>query len=436
MKKVLLASTALVALGAVSAQAAEPIKLGLGGYIVENIGYSENNKFNSNASPASVKKVQFFNQDDMQLSITGSTKLDNGISVSVQVDMYGTATPPSRSINAACGKTNLLTGAANGATYCSGNEVIKRSFATVSTAVGTLILGEREDATYIVHNSAPDVSPLGPIGDGYWYWWVSSPSQHRGLSLDNDSRYDDRGNKISYVTPAWNGLAAAFSYVPSISASANSGPGAPPASIDYANSANKGYINATDFGGDAFGGGLAYANTFGALSVKADATVVQANIANLTIYQGGLNLGYGGWVVGGSLLNRDVGSNESVNGAYTSTIAATLGGAGTTAAALAQAAAYAGNAMTAGISYTTGPLAFSGSYFHDNSKSLVGLNGTGRADSTEVYQFGAAYTAGPGVIFRGGVTYVDYKGTQASAASPYLNNNDGIAVVTGLKLSF
>jgi len=436
MKKVLLASTALVALGAVSAQAAEPIKLSLGGYIVENIGYAENNKFNASTAPAATKKVQFWNQDDMTISVIGSTKLDNGISVSVQADLYGTATPPSRSINGACGKTNVLTGAVNVATYCAGNEVIKRSYATVATAVGTLIVGEREDATYIVHNSAPDVSPLGPIGDGYWYWWVSSPSKHRGLSLDNDSRYDGRGNKISYVTPAWNGLAAAFSYVPSISLYQNSGPGAGPSSSDAANSVTTGYINGTDFGGDAFGGGLAYANTFGALSVKADATVVQANIANLTIYQGGINLGYGGFTVGGSILSRDAGSNESVNGVYTTAAASGIGGAGVTAAALAQALAYAGNAMTVGISYKTGPLAFSGAYFHDNSKSLVGFNGTGKADSTEVYQFGTAYTAGPGVTFRGGVSYVNYKGSVLAAASPQNNNNDGIAVVTGLKLDF
>ncbi|HIJ61618.1 MAG TPA: porin [Rhodospirillaceae bacterium] len=438
MKKVLLASTALVAFGAVSAQAAEPIKLGLAGYVVENIGYAENNKINSAAAPATGKKVQFLNLDDMQISIVGSTKLDNGISVSVNYDLAATSTNQSSGVGGSCDRTNMLTGAvyANVSTCGSVNST-KRSYATVSASVGTLIVGEREDATYIVHNSAPDVSALGPVGDGQWYWAVNDPANHRFYTADNSRRITGRStNKITYVSPAWNGLAAAFTYVPSVDLATGSGPGAAPSSSDFANSLNKGQVNGTSYGGDGFGGGLAYNNTFGALSVKADATMIQANIANLTVWSGGLNLGYGGFVLGGSIFKRDVGSNESVNGATTVASASALGGAGVTPDALAKMAAYAGQTFTAGLSYTTGPLGFSGAYYHDQSASTSGLNRTGKADSTEVYQFGAAYTAGPGVIFRGGVTYVNYKGDQLSTATPWVNNNDGIAVMTGLKFTF
>jgi outer membrane protein OmpU len=170
--------------------------------------------------------------------------------------------------------------------------------------------------------------------------------------------------------------------------------------------------------------------------VKADATVVQANITNLRIWQQGVQLSYGGFTLGASSLIRDVPSSASVNGIYTNAAAAAIAGAGTTATAIARAAAYAGNTYTVGLSYATGPYSLSAAFFHDNTKSLAALNGSGRADSTDVYDFGAAYAAGPGVTFRAGVGYVNYKGTVANAATPWTNNNDGVAALTGVKLDF
>jgi hypothetical protein len=255
---------------------------------------------------------------------------------------------------------------------------------------------------------------------------------------------------MSYVTPAFHGLAAAFSYIPSISASAGSaGSSAYPTSSDFANYVGKGYINGSDFGGDAYGGGFAYADTLGGVGVKADATVVQANIVNMQIWQQGLQASYAGFTVGGSSLIRSVPSSATVNGLYSqaSVVSAltaagqTVGAASTTPAAFAQAAAYAGNTYTVGVAYALGPYAFSAAYFHDNTKSIAGLNGTGKADSTSVYDFGAAYTAGPGVALRAGVAYVKYQGSDlfsvvSGSNGPWLNNNNSWIVATGWKLDF
>ncbi|PKU21783.1 hypothetical protein CWS72_25055 [Telmatospirillum siberiense] len=442
MKKVLLASSALIALGAISAQAAEPIKLELKGTIVENFGYASNYTLNSASTPAGSKTNKIYEQDDGTISIVGKTTLDNGITVAANWDLYGYGGSQSRSVNGSCGNTSAsaFTGATS-TKQCVGNEVIKRAYVTIGTQAGTFILGEREDATYIVHNSAPDVSPLSPIGDGYWYWWVSSPSQHRTYTLDNDSRYDDRGNKITYITPSFHGLAAAFTYVPSVSNSVGSGSGTAPTSSDVATWVSNGQINGANYGGDAYGGGLAYSNTVAGVGVKGDATVVQANVANLRVYQQGLQLSYGGFTLGGSSIIRDVPSDATVNGIYSNALlnsvgAATSFTASTSANSIAQAAAYAGNSYTAGLSYATGPYAVSFAYFHDNTKSLKVLNGTGKADSTDVYDIGASYLAGPGVTFRAGVGYVDYRGSKINNSAAYLNNNSGVAALTGVKLDF
>jgi predicted porin len=444
MKKVLLAGSALLAFGAVTAQAAEPIQLGLSGTIVENFGYVNNYTLNGAGTPAATKLNKFHEQDDGTISIKGSTKLDNGITVAAQWDLYGYSGSQSRSVNSACGRTSNLTGSA-ATNQCAGDIAIKRAYVTIGSQAGSLILGEREDATYIVHNSAPDVSPLAPIGDGYFYWWVVSPANHRTMTLDNDSRYDDRGNKITYISPSFHGLAAAFTYVPTVSTSAGSGSGTPATSNDFATFIGNGQINGANFGGDAYGGGLAYSDNLRGVGVKGDATVVQANITNLRIYQQGLQLSYGGFTLGGSSMIRDVPSDAVANGLDTDAkvtnalVAAGVSAAnaaGNSAGAFAQAAAYAGNTYTIGLSYTTGPYSLSAAYFHDNSKSVRALNGTGKADSTDVYDIGAAYAAGPGVTFRAGVGYVDYRGDVLSTATKYLNNNSGIAALTGVKLDF
>lgn len=444
-RNIFFAGIAACALSVGSAEAAEPIKLSLGGTLVENFGYVENNGLNRSDAPSTTKVVKFHEQDDGTLMFKGSTTLDNGVRVSANIDIYATAGNPMRGVNNSCGKSaSVFTPAASTST-CAGNVAVKRAYAMIQSKYGALILGEREDATYIVHNSAPDVSPLSPIGDGYWYWWVVDPAQHRNLVADNDSWWDGRTNKITYVSPSFHGLAAAFTYIPSISTSNGSGSIVPATSSDAVTYVGNGSIIGANYGGDAYGGGLAYSDSIHGVAVKADATVVQANVANLRLWQQGLQVAYAGFTLGGSSLIRDVPHNATVTvpniaggvtNVYTNAVATLVGGPGATPAAVAQAAAYGGNTYTIGLSYAIGPYAVSAAFLHDNSKSLKSLNGTGQADSTDVYSFGAAYTAGPGIILRAGVGYVDYRGSQANSAASWLNNNDGVIVVTGLKLDF
>lgn len=424
MKKVLLASAALLALGT-AAQAAEPVKLSLGGYMIENFGYAHNTTLPGKTSTDV--------QSDVNINFIGSTKLDNGLTIGVEVDTFGSQRQDSRNVNADCGKaasSNVLGTAGT----CNGNSNTKRSFATVSGGFGTAIVGEREDVAYIVHNSAPDVGATG-LADGSWFQWVASPTQHRLYNGTSSSRYDGRAQKISYVTPAFYGLAAAVSYVPSVS-QGNAGHTTIQSSSDTANWAPLGMVNGADFGGDLYVGGFAYSNSFGDVKISADAGAGQANIANLTVYQGGLKVSYAGFTLGGSIFNRHVEDDAHVVlGSVPS--AGPLNGlaAGTVLNnSLTKTAAYAGQSWDAGLSYTTGPYAVSLGYFHDSSKSDAALNGTGAADSTGVWSLAGAYTAGPGVAFRAGLTRVEYSGENKVSNSA--TQGSGWAAVTGVKVDF
>lgn len=405
MKKVLLASSALLAFATV-AQAAEPVKLGIGGYMTENFGYASNKdsiiSAGQNANAVDV-------QSDVNVNFKGSTKLDNGISVAVEVDTFGSQRKDSR--NVVGGKNSTATGNGN----------VKRSYLTVSGAFGAVIAGEREDALYIVHNSAPDVGNIG-LQDGSWFQWVQDPSYHRTYNTTNTARYDNRTNKISYVTPSFYGLAAAASYVPNASLS-NSGHTSMPSANDSTFYTSNGLVNGTDVSGDVYGAGLAYANTFGGVSIKADAGYAIANAVNLGLYQAGAQVSYAGFTVGGSYLNRNVDNNSAALRSY----------------------AYAGQSWDVGASYVTGPYAVSLGYFHDSSKNDVraadasyGVTAlqaaVGGADSTNVVTLSGAYTMGPGVVWQNSVAWVNYNdGASISAAN---HENDGVAVVTGMKVTF
>ncbi len=441
-KKYLIAGAALLAFGVLPAQGAEPITLGLHGYEVANFGYVANYGQNSAASPAATKLAKFHEQDEGTLSIFGKTTLDNGINVAVQSDFYAYAGTQGRSVNSACGRAASAFTAAPTASACAGNEFIKRVYVTVGTKAGSVILGEREDAAYIIHSSAPDVSPFQSVGDSYYSWWVIAPGNHRGLTLDNTSRYDDRGNKITYISPSFHGLSAAFTYVQSVSTSAGSGSTAPASSSDNSTYVGNGVINGSNYGGDAYAGGLAFADTLGGVAIKADSSILQTSFASMRVFSQGLQVAYGGFTLGGSSFIRDVPSDATFNGNDTSAAVARtlvtngLAADGSSPASFAQAAAYAGNLYTVGISYTTGPYSASLGFMHDNSKSIKALNGTGKADNTDVYQVGVAYAAGPGVTFRVGAVYADYRGSVANSATPWNNVSSGIAGVSGIKLDF
>jgi outer membrane protein OmpU len=450
MRKVLLATAALAAMGAASAQAAEPIKLTIGGVVQEMFGYIDNRGLNTDASPATTKTSKTEQNSNVLIRFTGGTKLDNGLNVSLYVDYLMNDASSSRNGNATCNRTPWGPfQTVNTAPTCNNNTGALRSYGTVAGGFGSIVAGEREDISYIIHNSAPDVSTIGPVGDGFWYNIANVPSFHHIYQVDNTSRFNGHTSKITYISPSLFGASVGFSYIPSTSFSQNSSSPADASSSDAAVYSPFSRANGLNLGGDAYAGGLAYNNKLGPVAVKADFSVIQNSFANLRQFNGGTNIGFGGFTVGGSFLNREVPSDASVRvGGVAYTTAAQIAalspaaGAGSfatariTPAAFAQSVAFAGNNYTVGGKYELGPYAVSFAYFHDNTKALSVFNGTGRADRSEIYNIGAAYTAGPGVTFNMGVGYFNYKGDNLNNQTPWNNNNDGYFAMTGMTLVF
>lgn len=413
MKKILFAGVAAVAFGAAAAQAAEPVKLSIGGFALEQAGYVSNSQsadYNNGGGAGSAQNrlSSVDVQDDVRIKFTGATKLDNGIGVSVEVDTLGSQ------------GTNSHTSGAN-------NKNVQKSFVAVSTAYGTVELGEQDNVGALIHNSAPDVAQGFGGNDGYWSNWAIAPTNF-AESFNRTYAGDDRSaNKIILISPTWQGLTAGFSYTPSIQKGTGSAVNAGghttvPSAAEYG--ANGTY----PLGGDLYVYGVAYANTFGDVSVKADLGSGNGNVAGLHVYQGGLNVSYKGFTVGGSYLKRDLDADYGRN------TSSNVSGTVLTGAQLANAAKV-GNLWDAGISYVTGPYGVSFNYFHGTAANTNGGTKGYTDDRDHIYTLSGSYDLGPGVTLSESLFSFGYNsGVGGSVGTA--NSNTGWGAVTGLNVNF
>ena len=131
MKKILLGSTALVAAGMIaSAPASAKMKLSVGGYMEQWVGYvSQDDVGTADYSGVDVKS-------DSEVHFKGMTKLDNGMSVGVNMQLEG-----------------------NG-----GGDTIDESYLIVKGGFGEINLGSENSAMYKMHYGAKD------MGIGFQLW--------------------------------------------------------------------------------------------------------------------------------------------------------------------------------------------------------------------------------------------------------------------------
>lgn len=414
MKKILLASSALIAFGTMSAQAAEPIKLSLGGYMNQFFGYVGNQSGKdyssaieqvgggypagfsatgtTNGVPNNVlyKPNKVVEHNDESIFFKGATKLDNGIAVSAEIDMNGSQGIPSSRY------------------YYDVNKGIKKAFATVSGVFGQVTAGQQDNIGYLIHTSSPHVTQLTGQ-DGTYGYYVMGPRTNAAYGR-TAFRQDQSTDKIIYVTPQFAGFSAGFSYSPTINQSTS---GATAAVTSYdgttpATAANGAVANLPN--GDVYVGGLAYNHEIGKVALKADASMVQANFANQRVYQGGVSATFNGFTVGGSYMNRDT-AQSSPN--Y-----------------VTQVNAKKGDGWDAGVGYAVGPYKVTANYFTESEANFTAT--THGYDHDTVYALEGGYTMGPGVLLSATLMDVRYKDGQGRD----YEKNRGTAFLTGINLSF
>ncbi len=372
MKKILLASTAVVAFGlAGAAQAADPIALKLGGYSKWLAGYADNDLEGTDA------EVQEFDvKGTAEVWFLGSTTLDNGLKIGVDMQLESGGQAHTRSNN------------------------IDEAYVTIDGGFGRIILGAENSAPYLLHVTAPDAAGHleNPEVNFMAGNWIMNPAVLTGgpgavTVLDFESAPDEAGDaeKITYIMPSFAGFTAGVSYTPG---------------LDNIHAHVQSPMLDDAVLTDLVGVGVAYNNSFGGVGVKLSggyevATDNSAAISEHEEFSVGAQFGFAGFTLGGSynkLSQEDAAGDDFLMD---------------------------GRVWTAGIQYATGPAAISFAYMDTKHE---GSAADPEENEGQVYQVSGKYNMGPGVDAVATIGHADFE-TEAG-------DNDGWAAFGGLSLAF
>jgi len=327
MKKLLLGSTALVAGGlmAAPAMAADPIKIGVGGYYqFFALAGSVEGVYAPDGTSVQYKGLMF--QQEGEIHFIGQSKLDNGTTVGLTVELEGWN--PSSAV---------------------ANSQIDEAFLFAFGDWGRLEFGSRDQASYRMYYGAPSAL-LG------WGWFqhnssfnfastamTNNPAQAAATFFTIGGQNQDV-NRINYFTPRFYGLQLGVGYAPKINIAPNAmlsgngstglapGPGLGAGICGYTNATTMSNCPTNDNSyQDFFDVGANYLNKFGDVTVALfgafsyasfvpsfnQVALSNANLitgANLTAWKQwaiGAQFGFAGFTIGGSIAwdNNGMGGN-------------------------------------------------------------------------------------------------------------------------------
>lgn len=377
MRKLLL-GTAAVALGlgfAAPANAEEGLKLDLGGYYKAYVVYNSQDEITAGDETRDIDMLR-----DGELHFTGETTLDNGLTVGAHYEL-----------NADGNFADM-----GGAGDVGGEE----SYLYFSGGWGRVNVGAEDGAAYLLQVAAPsanaDVDGLRLTFNPFNYDATIVGATLAGVdtNLDYDMNESGRKEKITYMTPVFNGFQAGVSYTPEVGMDAG-----------YTGTLGVNQDDEEDLG-SAYEIGVRYEGTFENVGVIVGAGYSQVEYENDANNSGeddaeewnvGLDLDIGPFGVGAAYFeedNEELGDNREQE------------------------------TWVIGADYTTGPFKLGASYLNRDEEVAVG-----QEVESDRYTGGVIYTYGPGMTFRGTITYVDHD-------VPNAEDIDGTAVMLGTHVSF
>lgn len=412
-----IAQTAAPAQPAPATEAKKPerIKLALSGYFqqwLSAMGQNIDTPVNPDTGARQRVKTQTVdNKFNSEICVIGETTLDNGLSVGVNVQLEANTE----------------------------GDTIDESYLYVSSPTyGRLIVGDENNAGYLLHVTMPDGGVTIDSGDSlnanFFNYTLGAPGLDTPMGTTNLRIGDNDSGKFTYLTPRFAGFQGGISYIPIMR---NGG--------DDDNSA---YFAdpAANFGGTAqlagggrnrykngWSGGLNYTEKFGDIGVQLSGGVMWFDRGQVTpagatntgsgsdlfVYNTGAQFSLGGFSFGGAFL-RSPNKATNVNGSGIATQATGVSAAGT--------------AWNVGAAYEFGPYKVGLGYqYGDNNGFINGVAADKQGPQLQQAIISGTYTMGPGIRLVGGG--FAYKGTtQRPGATGYDNNGGGF--VTGLKLGF
>ncbi len=445
MKKLLLGSTALVVGGlmAAPAMAADPIKMGVGGYYTfYAIAGGIDSTYALNGTWTQYKGLSFIQEGEIHF--IGQTKLDNGTSIGLTVELEGWNPASS-----------------------TANSQIDEAFLFAFGDWGRVEFGSRDPATYRMYYGTPSaLIGFGAIQHNTNFAWANG-----SVIANNKAWFHATTNTIAgqiqdalginYFTPRFQGLQIGVGYRPKVNqspqagalAGASTGPGPVAGVCGYQNATTSTNCPTADYSyQDLFDVGANYLNKFGDVTVAAYGAFMYGSFipgnnpfapaANMTTgvnaaswkqWVVGAQLGYKGFTVGGSVGydNNGLGANyftgvDNDTRFFTAGVMYETGpwqvSAGWTGSFNTNGN---GSQMVTGITpgsnaqatvTATGVPGVNSTLFNPNSPASVRFG----SESVQKFEIGANYALGPGVkITGGGLMYVGQGPSNAVAGNSW-----------------
>jgi predicted porin len=322
MKKILMGSTAIAALGLVAAPAMAQdgkIALSVGGYYQNFVSYVDQDE------PAGVKYNEVNVRHEGEIIFSGETTLDNGLTVGFQAQLEA----------------------------ITQGDQMDETYMYFEGGWGRTLLGSENSAPYLMAYAAPSAGLGVNSPNFYLFSTVGSAPTSGYLNATSDA------NKITYFTPRFGGFQLGVSYTPNIDSrggnrqafnlNTDNDEG------DLAGVIGVGANFVESFNGIdvAVSGGYEYADNEAADATPATGTAFDAT-EDYDSWSVGANIGYAGFTVGGSYNKSDNGMSQ-------------------------------GDATfwDAGVSYGTGPWAVSFTYANSEQENGAGA-GDDERDQYEV----------------------------------------------------
>jgi len=381
MKKILLAGSALAALAFVSpASAAEGVKLNVGGNMDV---YAVHVSQKDGAGEPGVNKRSYDLKRDANINFAGETKLDNGLTVGAKIEMKGMNTGDTTAKSYATG---------------TGDVAVQKSFLYMSGDWGKTILGSENGASYLMQVAAPSVDAnFDGMDPNFVLFDVGGNNANNSYAM----AYGSNSDKITYMTPVYNGFQAGVSYSPTIT---TRGDGANNAFFGMSTKNNEDRVNkvleaAVKYNGDFSGVSLEAGAGYSRASIEQDLNAA-VDSSSPAMYNVGANVGFSGWKVGAAYThnnNKQAGANNT------------------------------DKSYVFGVSYEMGAYNLGASYFHNTQE-----DGAATKDKLKRIVAGATYTYGPGLTFKGSVHHYNY----SDGGNAVANENKGWAIVLGTGVNF
>ncbi|MCG8353977.1 MAG: porin [Kiloniellales bacterium] len=426
MKRSLMSTTALATAGAMvsgPAMAEGGIKLGLGGYMNNFFGVGDVSDDGNDFAETGMFS-------DGEVWFTGETTLDNGLMFGANIQLES---------------------------FSAGDQ-IDENFGYMEGGFGRINFGSENTAAYLMQFAAPDVGVL--LNTGWITSFVPAPTGFTdAFRTPALSTYIDTGNDentLTYFTPRLFGFQLGLSYQGALafSGEGKNSPVQADEDTEYRHGISVGLNFVESFGGVnvAVAGGYRRAEapdddivildpSLGASTNGAAIKTRRVSIPDMQQVSGGINVGYAGFTIGGSVAAEIDGRVTATTSSFSRTDfgGATLGAARTPAGVFSTrlttlaAATYTSGANStegwswdAGIQYDIGPWSFNGVWFHGEVEGDV-LNGD--EDVLDSGALAVEYELGPGVRTSLSGIYANWDGENGA-------DNQGFAGVVGVTFKF